>query len=309
MPSEVRVGCSGWQYASWRGVLYPEGLAQRRWLARYAEVFDSVEVNATFYRLARPAAVQGWLDATPPGFRFAVKASRYLTHMKKLADLDQGLGRFYDAIAPLAASPKLGPVLWQLPGWFARDDDRLGDALNAITARPGLHAFEFRHPSWFAPPVYDLLRWHGVALVVGDHPERPWQPWDVLTAGWTFLRFHAGRRGRRGNYSARELDLWADRVAALRERAAVWAYFNNDWEGFAVRNAVALRTRVEAAGAGQRGAMSDQTDQPARTEDLTTEHGDLRETAGRTRPPANGETDEQAVEQGRHKLEQAGGGH
>ena len=146
---------------------------------------------------------------------------------------------------------------------------------------------------------------------MGDHPERPWQPWDVLTTGWTLLRLHTGRRGRRGNYSPRELDLWADRVAALRERAAVWAYFNNDWEGFAVRNALGLRARVEAASTGQREPMSDQTDRidPTRPEDLTTEHGDPRETARRTQPPANGETDRQAVEQGLDKLEQAGGGH
>jgi uncharacterized protein YecE (DUF72 family) len=248
MPFEVRIGCSGWQYRSWRDVLYPPGLAQRDWLKRYAEVFDTVEVNSTFYRLARPAAVRTWVQDTPPHFVFAVKASRYMIHMKKLTDLEPGLDRFYEAIAPLVESRRLGPVLWQLPEWFKRDDERLGEALNKIAGRPGGHCFEFRHPSWFAEPVYELLRRHGVALVIGDHPQRPWQPRDVLTAGWTFLRFHHGARGRRGNYSDRELDAWAQRVAELRERAAVWAYFNNDWEGFAVRNAIALRRRVERAG-------------------------------------------------------------
>jgi uncharacterized protein YecE (DUF72 family) len=241
-PAPVHVGCSGWQYADWRGVLYPEGLGQPRWLARYAEVFDTVEVNATFYRLARPDAVARWVAQTPPGFVFAVKASRYLIHMRKLRDIDEGIGRFYAAIAPLAASPKLGPVLWQLPQWFARDDDVLAAALAQLP--PGRHAFELRHPSWFAEPVYALLRGHGAALAIGDDPRRPWVPRDVLTAPWTFLRFHRGHRGRRGNYSEAELREWAARVRALATEAEVFAYFNNDWEGFAVRNALALRELV-----------------------------------------------------------------
>ena len=245
MPSEARIGCSGWQYKDWRGVLYPPGCPQRRWLARYAEVFDTVEVNATFYRLARPASVQGWLEATPPDFVFAIKGSRYLTHMKKLTDLDQGLERFYESIAPLVGSPKLGPVLWQLPEWFQRDDARLAAALEAIVPRPpGRHAFEFRHPSWFASEVYGLLHAHNVALVIADHPKRPWVPRDVVTADFTFVRFHYGHRGRRGNYSPSEIAEWAERLGAVREQADVFAYFNNDWEGFAVRNAVELKHRM-----------------------------------------------------------------
>jgi len=247
MPCEVRVGCSGWQYKSWRGVLYPKACPQRRWLSRYAEVFDTVEVNATFYRLARPASVQGWIEATPPGFLFAVKGSRFLTHMKKLTDLGQGLERFYESIGPLVGSPKLGPVLWQLPEWFRRDDDRLAAALEAVAPRPpGRHAFEFRHPSWFVPEVYGLLHAYNAALVVGDHPKRPWQPRDVLTADFAFVRFHYAQRGRRGNYSATELDEWAARLRKLREQADVFAYFNNDWEGFAVRNARRLRRLLAA---------------------------------------------------------------
>jgi uncharacterized protein YecE (DUF72 family) len=179
------------------------------------------------------------VQQTPPGFLFAVKASRYLIHMRKLRDIGQGIGRFYAAIAPLAASPKLGPVLWQLPEWFRRDDERLAETLAQLP--PGRHAFEFRHPSWFHADVYALLRAHGAALAMGDSPARPWVPHDVLTADWTFLRFHHGRRGRRGNYSPAELREWAARVRELEASAEVFAYFNNDWEGFAVRNALALR--------------------------------------------------------------------
>jgi uncharacterized protein YecE (DUF72 family) len=183
---------------------------------------------------------------TPPDFLFALKASRYLIHMRKLRDIGPGIERFAERIEPLARTPKMGPVLWQLPEWFARDDDTLAAALDALPA--GRHCFEFRHPSWFCEPVYALLRRHDVALVIGDHPQRPWQPF-VLTAGWTYVRFHHGHRGRRGNYSETELRDWADRLAEAARDVDVLAYFNNDWEGFAVRNARDLRAMLERAGA------------------------------------------------------------
>ena len=132
----VRIGCSGWNYQSWRETFYPPRLPARRWLEHYATRFDTVEVNATFYRLASPAAVDGWVHHTPPDFVFAVKASRYLTHMKRLTDMERGVARYYESIAPLVESPKLGPVLWQLPDRFRRDDDRLADALAQPAARP-----------------------------------------------------------------------------------------------------------------------------------------------------------------------------
>lgn len=243
MSRAVHVGCSGWQYRDWRGVLYPPGLAQRHWLERYAEVFDTVELNTTFYRLARPQAVEQWVRRTPEDFVFAAKASRYLIHVKRLADLGRGVQRFYDSLAPLVASPKLGPIVWQLPANFHRDDGRLREALEALPQ--GRHCWEFRHGSWFAEEVYALLREHGAALVIGDHPQRPFQS-HVLTTDWTLIRFHHGARGRRGNYSEREVDEWAQRIAGWREHAEVFAYFNNDWEGFAVHNARRLRRRLAA---------------------------------------------------------------
>ncbi|HEY2637281.1 MAG TPA: DUF72 domain-containing protein, partial [Solirubrobacteraceae bacterium] len=148
----VRIGCSGWNYADWREVVYPKGLPTRRWLERYAELFDTVEVNSTFYRLARPDAVARWVELTPQGFTFAVKASRFLTHMKRLTDMDRGVRRFYDRIEPLVGTPKLGPIVWQLPESFSRDDARLAFALEHLP--PGRHCFELRHRSWFVPEVY-----------------------------------------------------------------------------------------------------------------------------------------------------------
>jgi uncharacterized protein YecE (DUF72 family) len=241
--TEVRVGCSGWNYPHWRERVYPKGLPARRWLEHYATLFDTVEINNTFYRLPTRAAVEGWVEHSPPGFVLAVKASRYLTHVKRLTDLDQGLARFYERIEPLVRTPKLGPVLWQLPPTFRRDDERLAGALDRLPA--GRHAFEFRHASWFVPETYDLLRAAGAALVIGDRPEvHPFQPLE-LTADFTFVRFHAGTRGRRGNYSESELETWAERIERWRRRVDVYAYFNNDWEGFAVRNGLWLRRRLQ----------------------------------------------------------------
>ncbi len=188
-----RVGCSGWNYDSWRGVVYPPGPGAGHWLERYAELFDTVEVNTTFYRL-------------------------------------------------LIEAEQLGPVLWLLPENFHRDDKRLAGALALLP--PGRHAFEFRHPSWFTPEVYELLREHDTALVIGDHPDRPFQSYE-LTATWTYVRFHHGRRGRRGNYSERELGAWARRLQGWREQSEVLAYFNNDWEAFAPKNAAMLREQLE----------------------------------------------------------------
>jgi uncharacterized protein YecE (DUF72 family) len=234
----AHIGCSGWNYPHWREVVYPKGLPARRWLAEYATRFGTVEVNTTFYRLAKPEAVARWVEESPPDFVFAVKASRYMTHMKRLTELAPALERFYAGIAPLVESGKLGPVLWQFPANFKRNEDRLADALAQLPE--GRHAFEFRDRSWFTPDVYDLLRAYGAALAFGDHPERPWQPLE-LTADWTFVRFHYGSRGRRGNYSETELREWAARLRDVRSQAEVYAYFNDDWEGFAVANAERLR--------------------------------------------------------------------
>jgi uncharacterized protein YecE (DUF72 family) len=241
--SDVRIGCSGWNYPHWRERVYPPGVPQHRWLEHYATLFDTVEVNATFYRLPTESAVRGWVEQTPPGFLFAVKASRYLTHIRRLRDLEDGVRRFYERIEPLVRSPKLGPVLWQLPPTFKRDDERLAAALEALPE--GRHSFEFREPSWYVDEVYALLREHGAALVIPDSPKYPFREL-VLTADWTFVRLHRGSRGRRGNYSERELEEWAKRIASWRDAGAdVHAYFNNDWEGFAVRNGLRLRKLLD----------------------------------------------------------------
>ena len=240
-PRPVRIGLSGWNYAHWRnGVFYPPRLPASSWLEFYAERFDTVEVNSTFYRLPRRDAVERWVEQTPTGFVFAVKGSRYLTHVKRLRDLGPGLERFLERIEPVLRSPKLGPLLWQLPPTFRRDHDRLADAL-ALLPRDLRHCFEFRDPSWFVAETYALLREHRVALVIGDRPEVNAFQSHELTADWTYVRFHGGTRGARGNYSDAELREWAERLHGWSRAHEVFAYFNNDWEGFAPRNAALLK--------------------------------------------------------------------
>jgi uncharacterized protein YecE (DUF72 family) len=237
----VWIGCSGWQYDDWREQFYPKGCAQRNWLEYYSRYFPTVEVNSTFYRLAKPDAVARWVEQTPEDFTFALKASRYLTHIKRMTDMEQGLDRYYASIEPLVGSPKLGPIVWQLPDNFKRDDERLCNLLENL--RPGRHCVEFRNASWFTEDVYALLREYGVALAIGDHPKRPHVAHE-LTTDWTLVRFHYGHRGRRGNYSESELETWAKRIAQWRRRAEVYLYFNNDWEGFAIRNGLWMRRRL-----------------------------------------------------------------
>jgi uncharacterized protein YecE (DUF72 family) len=237
----VRIGCSGWNYKHWRERVYSKGCPVSRWLEYYATLFDTVEINNTFYRLPKREAVARWVEQTPEDFVFAVKMSRYITHIKRLTDLEGGIARFYERIEPLARSPKIGPVLWQLPPTFKRNDERLAEALDALP--PSRHCFEFREPSWYADEVYALLRDHGAALVIPDSPKYLFRTLE-LTADWTFIRFHHGSRGRRGNYSESELEEWAQRIEAWRREADVYVYFNNDWEGFAVENGRWLRRRL-----------------------------------------------------------------
>jgi uncharacterized protein YecE (DUF72 family) len=237
----VLIGCSGWNYEHWRhGTFYPPRLAARDWLGFYAERFDTVEVNATFYRLPRRSSVERWVDEAPDDFVFTVKVSRYITHVVRLRDTAEHLARLLERIEPLVGTPKLGPLLWQLPPTFRRADARLADALGELP-RELRHAIEFRHESWFADEVMALLREHGVALVIADGPKvRTFQRHE-LTSDFAFVRFHHGARGRRGNYSPPELEQWAGRIREWSRSGDVYAYFNNDWEGFAPENAVALR--------------------------------------------------------------------
>lgn len=237
--TSVHVGTSGWVYPHWRGRFYPEDLPQKRWFAHFAERFSTVEINNTFYRLPTPAAVEAWREQAPEGFFYAVKASRYMTHLKRLLDPEEPIRRFFDAIEPLGGA--LGPVLFQLPGQMRADVPRLRHFLEALPPER-TYVFEFRHASWFTDEVYDLLGEHGGALCV--HDWRGWTPMEA-TARLVYVRFHGTEGGSAGLYSEKQLEAWARRVTAWRRGGHdVLLYFNNDLHGHAITNAAWLAKRV-----------------------------------------------------------------
>ncbi|HVI94095.1 MAG TPA: DUF72 domain-containing protein [Anaeromyxobacter sp.] len=230
----VRVGTSGYLYRHWRGVLYPEGLGQRTWLPWYARWFDTVEMNATFYRLPSAAAVDRWREIVPREFTFAVKGSRYLTHLKRLLEVDEGVARFYEAVEHFG--PKLGPVLWQLPPRMKPDLARLDRFLSRVPA--GRHAVEFRDLGWYTEETCAVLDAHGAAFC--EHDQLPLPP-PRRTGHWRYLRFHGATARYDGGYGPDALGRVAeDLQASARRGEDAFVYFNNDLGGHAVRDALTL---------------------------------------------------------------------
>ncbi len=217
-------------------MFYPEGLPAREELAWYARRFRTVELNNPFYRLPEAATFRRWREMVPSDFRFAVKASRFITHVKRLREPDEPLALLLERAAELG--PKLGPVLFQLPPTFQLDSARLATFLEALP-RDRQWVIEFRHPSWHHPDVYDLLGRRGVALCVPVGGRV--QPDLVMTAPFVYVRMHAGAAPG-GGFTDDQLRAWARRIRALRSAGReVYVYFNNDWDGHAVRDAASLR--------------------------------------------------------------------
>ncbi|WP_370416685.1 DUF72 domain-containing protein [Streptomyces fradiae] len=251
----VFVGTSGWQYRDWRGVLYPEGVPQRRWLEEYARSFAAVENNAAFYRLPERATFADWRERTPEGFVMAVKASRYLTHIKRLKAPAEPVARLMDRAAALGR--RLGPVLLQLPPNLRADPGLLDAALARFPTGTRV-AVEPRHPSWWTDEVADVLAGRGAALCWADRGSRPVAPlWR--TADWGYLRLHEGRARPFPSYGRKALVSWVERIAEgwPGARADVFVFFNNDVGGAAVRNAelfvrLAVSAGLETAGQGGR---------------------------------------------------------
>jgi uncharacterized protein YecE (DUF72 family) len=230
----IHLGTSGWQYRDWRGVLYPEGCPQRLWLAEYARHFATVENNNAFYRLPEQATFEKWRDATPAGFVMAVKASRYLTHIKRLREPVEPVARLLSRASGLG--DRLGPILLQLPPTLRADQQLLAAALREFP--DGIRvAVEFRHNSWWTDDTRRILEQHGAATVWADRHSRPLTPlWR--TADWGYLRLHEGRAQPWPHYGRQALQTWRERIS--REFAAredVYVYFNNDPGGAAVRDA------------------------------------------------------------------------
>ncbi len=244
------VGTSGWHYYHWLGNFYPEDLPSGRWLAYYARHFATVELNNSFYRQPRPSAWELWRRTVPEGFRFAVKANRFITHIKRLREVADSLERFLEGASRLG--DRLGPLLYQLPPSFHRTEENLERLARFLELLPRQqqHAVEFRHRSWFGEETWSMLRRYGVAFCCFDSPglKTPL----VATAPHAYVRFHGGEALYASNYSDEALWEFSRRLLALgQETAEVYVYFNNDACGFAVSNARTLRDYLETPAEGR----------------------------------------------------------
>ncbi len=241
----IVVGTSGWQYRHWRETFYPRGLAQARWLEYFAERFQTVEINNTFYRLPERKVFEAWAARTPDDFVLAPKMSRYLTHIKRLREPEDSVRLFLERAEPLGS--KTGPILLQLPPNFKVDVERLTDVVKVLPDR-FRWTVEFRHASWYTDQVESLLRDHGVALCLADRLNQPVSPlWR--TADWAYVRFHEGRASPRPCYGRQALDTWAGRIAERwPDDCDIYVYFNNDPLGCALRDARVFAIAMERHG-------------------------------------------------------------
>lgn len=234
---QIRVGTSGWMYDHWRGRFFPQDLPKTRWFAHYTTVFDTVELNNTFYATPREQTVIKWHETTPEGFLFAVKGARYITHVKRLGEAEASLQRQDEPLVHL--QQKLGPILWQMPPKWQLDLERLASFLKL---RPPTQrwCFEFRSPSAFSPEVYALFRQENVALVWADTPHYPFAA--EVTADFLYARLHGHEEFYVSRYTDEKLEWWRDlmREASAGERD-MFAYFDNDAHGHAPFDALRLR--------------------------------------------------------------------
>jgi uncharacterized protein YecE (DUF72 family) len=242
---EWRVGVSGWTYPPWRGDFYPKGLPQRRELEYAASRLTSIEINGSFYALQKPESYRRWRDETPEGFVFAVKGSRFITHMKRLADAEEPLKKFFDS-GVWELGDKLGPILWQLPETFRYDEERLAgffDLLPRTTpdGSPVRYALEFRSKTFEHEATYQLLREHDIACVLADTAGR-WPKVDEDTSDFRYVRLHGDVELYASGYGDRALDRWADQLK--RWGKDTYVYFDNDAKGYAPHDAERLIERL-----------------------------------------------------------------
>ena len=234
----ARIGCSGWSYKDWRGPVYPEGAPARTWFGFYAEHFDTVELNNTFYQLPNESTFDNWRDATPADFLYAVKGSRFITHMIKLKDAQRGLMNFLPRAQRLES--KLGPILWQLPPAWKVNAERLEEFLS-ILPRDIRYTFELRNETWMTDAVYEILRKYDAAFCI--YELAGYRSPIEITADWTYIRLHGPTHFKyQGSYSDAQLAEWAERIKGWsRKMKAIYVYFDNDDSAYAVDNALTLK--------------------------------------------------------------------
>jgi uncharacterized protein YecE (DUF72 family) len=238
--ARIRIGCSGWAYKHWRGLFYPEGVPQTRWFARYAEEFDTVEINNSFYHLPKPATFEKWRRQAPPGFCYAVKANRYLTQAKKLKDCEEPMERMMSSVEHLG--DRLGPMLYQLPPSMKINLERLESFLKILPTNVS-SVFEFRETSWYVPETYELLDRYGAGFCVHDMAGSTTE--RVAVGPIVYVRFHGGAGKYWGRYSDKKLLGWTDwLVEQSRLGRDCWCYFNNDIHGHAIEDARTLKSMV-----------------------------------------------------------------
>ncbi len=234
----VKVGCSGWSYNHWVGVFYPEKTEKKNFLSFYSKFFDTVEVNSTFYHLPFTGYVKGWVRKVPKGFLFSVKLNKKITHVKKLVDASKNCELFLERIKPLKENNCLGPILVQLPPSLHRDTDLLENFFTQLPLNKYRFTVEFRHKSWFHHETFNILRKLGVAFCIISAPRFP----EIVevTTDFTYIRFHGKERWYSYNYTEKELRLWGSRIKEM-DVEEVFVYFNNDFNGYAVKNALELK--------------------------------------------------------------------
>jgi uncharacterized protein YecE (DUF72 family) len=242
--TDFLIGTSGWSYASWRGPFFPSDVPQRAHLAFYAQHFATTELNGVFYRTPTVEAVRGWADQTPTNFVFAWKASRFITHWKRLGDSSRNSLALMESRLQLLGH-KAGPVLFQLPPQFEKNCERLRSFLSLLSVHRS-YAFEFRHPSWYSNDVYDLLRANSAALCISDHHQAP-SPW-IATARHVYVRAHGPEGRYSGHYSPSTLKTWAGKLQKLRNAGhTVYVYFDNDQKSAAPKDASRLIPMLDQA--------------------------------------------------------------
>jgi len=243
---KYHIGTSGWQYNHWKKRFYPEDVPKKKWLEFYAKEFDSVEVNGTFYGPIKKKTFKKWYKSVPYDFKFTLKGSRWITHMKKLSGVKKAVDKFYERARPL--KHKLGCVLWQLPPILKKDIERLDDFCRVLDNRKN-NVIEFRDKSWFDNEVYDVLKDKGVGFCVLSASGLP----DIMkiTSDILYVRFHGKGRWYSSLYSEKEMDRWAKnintKIGNIKIRVKnIYCYFNNDSNAYAVKNAKMLRKKLEA---------------------------------------------------------------
>ncbi len=242
MKKRVFTGTSGYNYEHWRGIFYPPELAKDKWLIFYTQHFNCVELNVTFYRLPSEKTFHNWYKNTPAYFRFVIKGSRFITHIKRLKNCKESLNIFFQRASLL--KEKLLCILWQLPPSLKIDFARLRNFIKLLKKYPYFHSFEFRHQSWFNETIYNLLKKNKINLCIADSPRFPSQ--EVITTNFIYLRFHGGKILYGSNYSSEELKVWAKKTKKwLKDVNLLFAFFNNDAYGFAVKNAQEFKRLLE----------------------------------------------------------------